>query len=167
MVRYSHPCEAIFSWQQRKSKKSCREMLGKTTQEQQWPSQTTSRDKLLSQLVPGSRSPTVIPRICFSSCPSLELHGRSCWSLTAVRQSLISLFWCPFFAVFFLSPKVFLSHKMSVSSCWKQNCSCRSQTEGMWAEVELLLEEEKAADHHWSLQVPWRAESHFPVYALY
>lgn len=56
-------------------------MLGETTQEQQRPSQTTSRDKLLSQIVPGIQPPTVIPCICFSSCPSLELYGCSCWSL--------------------------------------------------------------------------------------
>lgn len=159
--------QGIISWQQRKSEKSCREMLGKTTQEQQWPPQTTKRDKLLSHIVPGSQPPTVVPCICFSSCPSLKLYGHSCWSLcsqTATHLTVMSLFLCcgsPH------SPKGSHSHKMSLGSCWKQNRSCRSQTEGMWAEVQFLLEEEKAADHHWSLQVPWRAESHFPVYALY
>lgn len=68
-------------------------MLGKTTQEQQWPSETTSRDKLLSQIVLCSQPPTVIPCICFSSCPSLELHGWSCWSL--LQSGIHSLFWCP------------------------------------------------------------------------
>lgn len=71
--------QGIFQW--RKNEKSCREMLGKTTREQQWPPQTTRRDKLLSRIVAGSRPPTVIPCICFSSCPSLKLYGHSCWFL--------------------------------------------------------------------------------------
>lgn len=163
---------------QRKSQKSCRRNIREDHTRTTMTTTNHKQRQTLSQTVPDSQSPIAKTCVSFSFCPMFELYGWSHWSLLQSGSHSSYCLDAPLYLhfpccvtlllpMFPQSPKGFLSHKIRVGSCWKQNDSCRSQKEVMWAEVRFLAEEKKAADHHWSLRVPWRDESHFPVYALY